>query len=178
MTWTDDRVALLKKLWASGLSASQVAKRLGHDVSRNAVIGKVRRLGVSERAKSPRQAYAENSKAQGKKQSAAFAAQARQAAAQSNPARSAFDFRTQPKPAPHSKRLPASMPPAPEPEAVAIAALTGAICHWPLERNAQGDDEQLYCGVDRDPRSTRYCLHHQLRMLDEPGRKQFLSRRA
>jgi GcrA cell cycle regulator len=52
MTWTDDRVELLKKLWADGLSASQIAAELG-GVTRNAVIGKVHRLGLSGRAKSP-----------------------------------------------------------------------------------------------------------------------------
>ncbi|MAM95028.1 MAG: GcrA cell cycle regulator [Parvibaculum sp.] len=49
MMWTDERVELLKKLWAEGLSASQVAKQLG-GVTRNAVIGKVHRLGLSGRA--------------------------------------------------------------------------------------------------------------------------------
>ena len=44
MAWTDDRVEVLKKLWAEGLSASQIAARLG-GVTRNAVIGKVHRLG-------------------------------------------------------------------------------------------------------------------------------------
>lgn len=58
MAWTDDRVELLKKLWAEGLSASQIANRLG-GVTRNAVIGKVHRLGLSgrtttSRAKAPR----------------------------------------------------------------------------------------------------------------------------
>lgn len=47
--WTDERVEMLKKLWADGLSASQVAKQLG-GVTRNAVIGKVHRLGLSGRA--------------------------------------------------------------------------------------------------------------------------------
>ena len=51
MTWTDERVELLKKLWADGLSASQIAAELG-GVTRNAVIGKVHRLGLSGRAKS------------------------------------------------------------------------------------------------------------------------------
>lgn len=50
MSWTDDRVALLSKLWADGLSASQIAAELG-GVTRNAVIGKVHRLGLSGRAK-------------------------------------------------------------------------------------------------------------------------------
>ncbi|MBI1251294.1 MAG: GcrA cell cycle regulator [Alphaproteobacteria bacterium] len=49
MGWTDDRVALLRKLWAEGLSASQIAKQLG-GVTRNAVIGKVHRLGLAGRA--------------------------------------------------------------------------------------------------------------------------------
>ena len=51
MSWTDDRVELLKKLWVEGQSASQIAKELG-GVTRNAVIGKVHRLGLSNRATS------------------------------------------------------------------------------------------------------------------------------
>jgi len=52
MNWTDDRVDLLKRLWSDGLSASQIAAELG-GISRNSVIGKVHRLGLSGRAKSP-----------------------------------------------------------------------------------------------------------------------------
>ncbi|GAB1379424.1 GcrA family cell cycle regulator [Pararhodobacter aggregans] len=48
MSWTDERVELLKKMWAEGKSASQIAKELG-SVTRNAVIGKVHRLGLSSR---------------------------------------------------------------------------------------------------------------------------------
>src|SRR5258705_12331893 len=51
-TWTDERVELLKKLWGDGLSASQIAGELG-GITRNAVIGKVHRLGLSGRAKAP-----------------------------------------------------------------------------------------------------------------------------
>ena len=49
MSWTDERVETLKKLWIDGLSASQIAKQLG-SVTRNAVIGKVHRLGLAGRA--------------------------------------------------------------------------------------------------------------------------------
>ncbi len=49
MAWTDERVEELKQLWAEGLSASQIANRIG-GVTRNAVIGKVHRLGLSGRA--------------------------------------------------------------------------------------------------------------------------------
>jgi GcrA cell cycle regulator len=52
MSWTDERVETLKKLWADGHSASQIAAELG-GITRNAVIGKVHRLGLSGRAKSP-----------------------------------------------------------------------------------------------------------------------------
>ena len=51
ITWTDERVDILKKLWSDGLSASQIAAEIG-GVSRNAVIGKVHRLGLSGRGKS------------------------------------------------------------------------------------------------------------------------------
>ena len=50
MSWTDERVELLSKLWAEGLSASQIATQLG-GVSRNAVIGKVHRLKLSGRGR-------------------------------------------------------------------------------------------------------------------------------
>jgi len=49
MSWTDDRVEKLKTMWTEGKSASQIAKELG-GVTRNAVIGKVHRLGLSNRA--------------------------------------------------------------------------------------------------------------------------------
>lgn len=53
MSWTDERVELLRKLWNDGLSASQVAAEIGAGITRNAVIGKIHRLGLSQRAKTP-----------------------------------------------------------------------------------------------------------------------------
>ena len=52
MSWTDERVETLKRMWAEGQSASQIAKELG-GVTRNAVIGKVHRLGLSNRTEEP-----------------------------------------------------------------------------------------------------------------------------
>lgn len=49
MTWDVARVSELKNLWLAGLSASQIARKLGDGVSRNAVIGKVHRLGLGGR---------------------------------------------------------------------------------------------------------------------------------
>jgi GcrA cell cycle regulator len=48
MSWTDERVEQLKQLWGQGMSASEIADALG-DVTRNAVIGKAHRLGLSGR---------------------------------------------------------------------------------------------------------------------------------
>ena len=50
MSWTDERVETLIKLWTDGLSASQIATHLG-GVTTNAVIGKVHRLKLSGRTK-------------------------------------------------------------------------------------------------------------------------------
>ena len=48
MSWSEERVAVLKKMWLEGKSASEIAKELG-EITRNAVIGKVHRLGLSNR---------------------------------------------------------------------------------------------------------------------------------
>lgn len=49
MAWTDERIERLKALWDEGLSASQIAKKLGEGVTRNAVIGKAHRLSLKSR---------------------------------------------------------------------------------------------------------------------------------
>ncbi len=48
MSWTEDRVSILKKLWGDGHTAAEIAKQLG-GVTRNAVIGKAHRLKLSNR---------------------------------------------------------------------------------------------------------------------------------
>ncbi|QBX35552.1 GcrA cell cycle regulator [Paracoccus liaowanqingii] len=57
MSWTDERVETLKRMWSEGQSASAIAKELG-GVTRNAVIGKVHRLGLSNRNEEPEAAPA------------------------------------------------------------------------------------------------------------------------
>jgi GcrA cell cycle regulator len=101
MSWTDERVELLKKMWGEGQSASQIAKELG-GVTRNAVIGKVHRLGLSNR----------NGGGSSSKAAPAKEAEAKPAP-QPKPA---------PKPAPEPEVKAAPKPkPAPEPEAPAAA---------------------------------------------------------
>ena len=53
MAWTDEIVEPIKQHWIDGKSASQIASLLGNGVTRNAVIGKVHRLGLAGRAKAP-----------------------------------------------------------------------------------------------------------------------------
>ena len=48
MSWTDERIDQLKRMWEKGMTASQIADELG-GVSRNAVIGKAHRLGLQSR---------------------------------------------------------------------------------------------------------------------------------
>jgi GcrA cell cycle regulator len=48
MSWTEERIERLKKMWHEGATASQIADELG-GVSRNAVIGKAHRLGLEQR---------------------------------------------------------------------------------------------------------------------------------
>lgn len=86
MSWTDERVETLKKMWNEGQSASQIAKELG-GVTRNAVIGKVHRLGLSNRVAGEGEAAPV----------AAAQAAAPQAAAQPAPAAAP---RAEPRPAP------------------------------------------------------------------------------
>ncbi len=93
MSWTDERVELLKKMWGEGQSASQIAKELG-GVTRNAVIGKVHRLGLSNRASGTGAAKAAEPK--------------------SKPAAAATKAEPKPKPAPKTE---AARPAAPAAEA-------------------------------------------------------------
>ena len=117
MSWTDERIATLKKMWESGSTASQIAEELG-GVSRNAVIGKAHRLGLKSRP-SPVKA--------GEKKAAKPSAATK--AAPPKPA---------PRPAPAKPASPAPAPaPAPAVSA-APAAKADTVPSQPLP-NKQGD---------------------------------------
>lgn len=106
MSWTDERVELLKRMWAEGQSASQIAKELG-GVTRNAVIGKVHRLGLSNRAG--------DGAAQGDEAEAPVAAPAAARAEAPRPAeapRAAAPQPEAPRAAPVERAAPAAPPPS------------------------------------------------------------------
>jgi GcrA cell cycle regulator len=116
MSWSDERVEKLKKMWSEGQSASQIAKELG-GVTRNAVIGKVHRLGLSNRNGSGNGTVAEapaEDKPAAKPRAKARPAAAPQKPAAPEPAEAAA-------PAPDHDDAPAE----PEPEAEPAAAGEG-----------------------------------------------------
>jgi GcrA cell cycle regulator len=82
MSWTDERIATLKKMWEGGATASQIADELG-GVSRNAVIGKAHRLGLKSR---PSPVKATEKKPAAKKPASKSAASKKPAPAPAKPA--------------------------------------------------------------------------------------------
>lgn len=183
MSWTDERVETLKRMWAEGQSASQIAKELG-GVTRNAVIGKVHRLGLSNRAggtpaattakapakEKPAKASAKPARAQAKKQTAADP----EPEAEEAPAAAAET----PAPAPVRKPIiPAGQPLPPQPSANEIPAealetvrevektakrltlmeLTERTCKWPIGDPATEDF--WFCGLPVQ-QGKPYCEAH------------------
>ncbi|MFS8036833.1 GcrA family cell cycle regulator [Xanthobacter sp. AM11] len=154
MSWNDERVELLKKLWSEGLSASQIASELG-EVTRNAVIGKVHRLGLSGRAKSATPAAG-----------AARARKARPEGQGQRPQRPATLGNTAL--AADPDEMPEEAPaPAPAPAAAdnvvtmgqrcTIMNLTESTCRWP--QGEPGTDSFHFCGAKSNP-GMPYCAHH------------------
>lgn len=129
MSWTDERVDLLKKLWKKGLSASQIAEELG-DVTRNAVIGKAHRLGLSSRPSPLKKA----SEAAPKKK-----------------------VKPAPKKKPAAAVAPPKPVEKEEPEAITILTLTERMCKWPLGH--PGEEDFRFCGRKSAP-GQPYCAYH------------------
>jgi GcrA cell cycle regulator len=172
MSWSDERVELLKRLWTEGQSASQIAKELG-GVTRNAVIGKVHRLGLSNRAGPA------TSASPAPETPAPEAAAARPAPKPAAPAETAAEPEPEPA-APVSRAkaiIPAGrpLPPQPsaneiDPEALAkvsaiekkakrltLMELTERTCKWPVGDPAT--DDFWFCGLPSQT-GKPYCEAH------------------
>jgi GcrA cell cycle regulator len=142
MGWTDERVETLKTLWLDGLSASQIAKQLG-GVTRNAVIGKVHRLGLSGRA-TPSQPMI-----------AAFkpSRPARTPTPAPTAPRRAAPILQEPRIAPESRALEHIE----QPGGATVLTLGRHMCKWPIGDPAS--EEFTFCGrraADERP----YCVEH------------------
>jgi GcrA cell cycle regulator len=162
MSWNDERVNTLKKLWAEGHSASQIAKQLG-GVTRNAVIGKVHRLGLSGRATPSRPVKRPPRLARPKPRFLADGTIAAAAAAPAAPAPSL------PVPALAIERVSAIKPLPPllvDGTPATILTLRDTMCKWPIGDPA--DPKFAFCGRKAD--CGPYCTEHAA-VAFQPARK-------
>jgi len=155
MTWNDERVDVLKKLWADGLSASQIAGRLG-GVTRNAVIGKVHRLGLSGRATTSRM---KSHRPRVRAQAARRLMKPRTPNAVGNSVFRSLYLSDEP-----------FVPPAEElviplNERKYIQTLTESCCRWPIGDPQQPDFH--FCGKKKIP-GLPYCEVHARRAFQPP----------
>ena len=152
-TWTEERVELLKKLWNDGLSASQIAGELGA-VTRNAVIGKVHRLGLSGRAKAP-------SSSTPRPRKAVTRAPSHPMSGGGNFTRGntalAPQFKPEVEAAPEAAPAPSEDVVIPFSERVTIMELRESMCRWPMGDPATA--EFRYCG-GKSGVGMPYCSYH------------------
>ena len=160
MGWTEERVAELKKLWAEGHSASQIAKRLG-SVTRNAVIGKVHRLGLSGRATPSRPVKRPPRLARPKPQQQL----PRQAQTRGS---NALAVREQAAATPHAE-VETNIEPQrlPNGDMVTVLTVKDTMCKWPIGDPA--DTTFGFCGHASQDGSP-YCAEH-ARVAFQPAKK-------
>jgi GcrA cell cycle regulator len=147
MSWTDERVELLKKLWSDGLSASQIAAELG-GITRNAVIGKVHRLGLSGRAKAPSSSVPRQRKPRAASQM--FRAPRTMMRGATALAMPAYDYEPEPEPVPIENIIPIG-------QRCALVELTDEKCHWPI--GDPGQPDFFFCGGKTNA-GMPYCAYH------------------
>lgn len=143
MSWTDDRIELLRKSWESGMTASQIAEMLGEGISRNAVIGKAHRLGLQSRP----------SPVKNGEPHAEEAAPAPAAAAPAAPAPARTDPAAAARAAPARKAARAAARPA----RTTLLELSEKVCKWPIGH--PGEPDFHFCGKPSNP-SFPYCAEH------------------
>ena len=170
MSWTDERVEKLQQMWAEGQSAAQIAKTLG-GVTRNAVIGKVHRLGLSNRAPAGRpaedaaaadpapQAPVAEPVAEPVEPAAAVEAEAEPVA--ESPARPALRDGGRREPAPMTEDRLEVLANLAEIEKTArrvtLMDLTERVCKWPI--GDPTDPAFRFCGLPSQP-GKPYCAAH------------------
>lgn len=163
MSWTDERVELLKKLWSDGLSASQIAAELG-GITRNAVIGKVHRLGLSGRAKSSSSGAARPRKAR----SSGHMLRVSRPSMRGNTALAhAYEHDLEPEPELIDNIIPIG-------QRRTILELTEQTCHWPI--GDPGSPDFFFCGGNT-LEGLPYCAYHS-RVAYQPVHDRRRERRA
>jgi GcrA cell cycle regulator len=137
-------MATLSRLWTEGMSANQIASVLGEGITRNAVIGKLHRLGLSGNDKNSVRFDAANpydeTMVEDLRVADVVSADPKPATLRQD---EAIVIAKKPKPAPKS--------------AVSIAELTEGMCRWPAEESESGGFR--YCGEPTDG-TAPYCVSH------------------
>jgi len=146
MSWNDERVETLKRLWAEGLSASQIATELG-GITRNAVIGKVHRLGLSGRAKSPTTASPRPRKARAHSHMIRVA---RPTVRGNTALATAFEYESEAEPEVVDNVVPMG-------QRRSLIELSEHSCRWPI--GDPGDADFFFCG-GQTAGTVPYCPHH------------------
>jgi GcrA cell cycle regulator len=163
MSWTDERVELLKKLWSDGLSASRIAAELG-GITRNAVIGKVHRLGLSGRAKSASSSAPRQRKARSPSQMLRIG----RGGIRGNTALAhAYDIEVEAEPEVIDNVIPIG-------QRRTILELTESTCRWPIGDPGSGDF--FFCGGNA-VNGLPYCAYH-ARIAYQPAADRRRERRA
>lgn len=142
MAWTDERKEMVKRLWADGMSASEIASEVG-GVTRNAIIGLVHRMGLPKRRDMAQTVQKRRVPTQ------------RRAAKRST--RPIFSFISRPVCEPIDDRpvIAAIVPPVEPP--LSLLNLNDATCRWPIG-DPQSPDFR-FCG--HAPHGEKpYCLAH------------------
>ena len=157
MSWTKERTELLEKMWTEGKSAAEIAKELGEGATRNAVIGKAHRMGLSGRP-SPIKKKKATPAASTDKKTATTAAKpkksAKPAAKKSAAPAAAAPKGLMPMPAaPNNKERKAQTPG----KGLSILDLTDRICKWPIGDPQESDFH--FCGAPSHP-GRPYCIDH------------------
>ena len=163
MSWTEERVERLRKLWLEGLSASRIAAELAGGVTRNAVIGKVHRLGMSGRVKAPT-AIPETARRPSKPSADPRGQPLHHAASMPMRGNLAVALQSRPMPAPQPYRSSGDNV-VPMAEAVTIMELRESMCRWPV--GDPSSSEFRYCGGKAPIGDGPYCTFHS-RMAYQP----------
>jgi GcrA cell cycle regulator len=161
MSWTEERVELLKKLWSEGLSASRIAAQLG-GVTRNAVIGKVHRLRLLGRGKS----LSLSAGAAREASSTSHMVRMPQASIRGGNTALAhvYDHDAELTPKQIENVIPIR-------QWCSLLELTEQNCHWPIGDPGSGDF--LFCGGNSVP-GLPYCAYHRRIAYRPPGRRREL----